>query len=340
LYYLKLPVADLLKEFPNPGNENYSFNSILPNAMLNWRGESGKNLRMMYRGTAEIPSISQLQEVLDNTNNLLLSKGNAELNQELSHSLIFRYSTANIDRASIFYAGARISVDQDHISNALYIPEKDTIIDGIKLEKGTQLKVPENFDGYYRGSLFLTYGIPVQIIKCNLNLNSSVSLSRNPGRINDETGYSIDQAVVIGVALVSNISDRLDFTLSSKTSYSVPVSSFNEALSENYLFQLSRLKIRWIMPLGFVFDTRLSHSFYKGLSEGYDQSFALLNISMGKKIFQNQRGEIAITVNDLLNENEAISRTITESYIEDSQKNVIERYFMVSFRYDLRRMRF
>lgn len=327
------------QEFPNPISKRYAFNSILPNAMFNLRGENGKNLRLIFRTTTDVPSISQLQEVIDNTNSLRLSTGNSNLKQELSHNLIFRYSSANIERSSLFYFGARIKADQDHISSSLFIPASDTVIHGAEIKKGTQLTIPENFNGYYSGSIFMNYGHPLEFIRCNLNLNSSVSISRNPGKINSETGYSVDRIIALGLALVSNISDRVDFTISSNTSYSVPVSSFNESLNENYLFQLSRLKLRWILPYGFVFDTRLTHSYYTGLSEGYDQNFTLLNTSIGKKLFKNQRGEVTVSVKDFLNKNQAISRTITENYIEDSQQNVIGRYFMMSFRYDLRRMR-
>ncbi len=327
------------QKFPNPSNKHYAFNSILPNALFNYKGEKGQNLRLIFRTTTDVPSVKQLQEVIDNTNSLQISMGNSALNQELSHNLIFRYSRANIEKSSLFYVGARIKADRDHISNALYIPLSDTIIHGVEIKKGTQLFIPENFEGYYSGSLFMNYGIPIEFIRCNLNLNSSVNMSGNPGKINSETGYSIDRTLALGLALVSNISERVDFTLSSNTSYSVPLSSFNEALSENYLFQLSRFKLRWILPYGIVFDSRLTHSYYRGLSEGYNQHFALLDMSIGKKLFKNQRGEVTLTVRDLLDENEAISRTLTESYIEDRQQNVIGRYYLLSFRYDLRRMR-
>ena len=60
-------------------------------------------------------------------------------------------------------------------------------------------------------------------------------------------------------------------------------------------------------------------------------------MSLGKKIFKNQRGEVSIMVYDLLGQNANVRRNITETYIEDIQTNVLQQYFMVSFTYNLRR---
>ena len=44
-----------------------------------------------------------------------------------------------------------------------------------------------------------------------------------------------------------------------------------------------------------------------------------------------------LNVYDLLNQNRAITRTVTETYIEDSYTNVLQRYFMLNISYTLRR---
>ena len=41
---------------------------------------------------------------------------------------------------------------------------------------------------------------------------------------------------------------------------------------------------------------------------------------------------------DILNQNKSITRSIGENYFEDNRTNVIRRYFLVSFMYNLRRM--
>jgi hypothetical protein len=60
-------------------------------------------------------------------------------------------------------------------------------------------------------------------------------------------------------------------------------------------------------------------------------------MSVGKKIFNNQRGEISLMVYDLFGENANVRRNITETFVEDIQSNVLQTYVILSFTYNLRR---
>jgi hypothetical protein len=59
-------------------------------------------------------------------------------------------------------------------------------------------------------------------------------------------------------------------------------------------------------------------------------------MSIGKKFLKNNRAEVSISVFDLFNQNQAISRTVNSTYIQSTTSNVLQRYFMVNFKYDLR----
>jgi hypothetical protein len=56
----------------------------------------------------------------------------------------------------------------------------------------------------------------------------------------------------------------------------------------------------------------------------------------GKKFLANQKGELKLSVFDLLKQNQSISRNVTETYIEDIQNQVLQQYFMLTFTYNLR----
>jgi hypothetical protein len=78
------------------------------------------------------------------------------------------------------------------------------------------------------------------------------------------------------------------------------------------------------------------HQLNTGLSAGFNTNYMIWNMSIGKKIFANQRGEISLNVFDLLKQNISIRRNVTDIFVEDVQSNVLQRYFMLTFTYNLR----
>lgn len=113
--------------------------------------------------------------------------------------LFLRYQAANVSKASVFYALIRLTTRNNYVANSTYMASSDTVINGINLIQGQQLIRPVNLDGYISSSLFLTYGVPVKAIKCNINLNSSLTLIRRPGFINGVDGVSTDRAAGLGM---------------------------------------------------------------------------------------------------------------------------------------------
>ena len=60
------------------------------------------------------------------------------------------------------------------------------------------------------------------------------------------------------------------------------------------------------------------------------------NVGLGKKFLADQRGELRVTANDILNQNKNVSRSITDSYVQDTENQVLPKYFLVTFTYTLR----
>jgi hypothetical protein len=80
----------------------------------------------------------------------------------------------------------------------------------------------------------------------------------------------------------------------------------------------------------------LSEQINTGLSESYNQNYLIWNITFGKKIFKKKNGQISIQVNDLLDQNKDVSRSVTDYYVSDSWSNTIGRYGMITFSYTFR----
>jgi hypothetical protein len=324
------------QRYPREGELDRSFGTLVPFARLRWKISRSKNLNVFYRSRTSPPSVDQLQDVLDNSNPLLLGIGNPMLDQSAMHFAGMRYSSTDVENSSYFFAFAAASTTDDYIGTHSILAARDTTVFGVPLAAGTQISRPENLAGQYAVRGFMTYGRPVEFLRSNLNLNLTGSVTNTPGLINGVENSSLTQTTGIGAVLSSNISPDFDFTLSTDANYSWVDNSIASASSSEYYSQSTRLRFNWIMWAGFVFNTDLAHQHYSGLSSDYNEDYLLWNISLGKKVLPDDRGEIRLTVYDVLGQNSSIQRSVTDIYIEDARSSVIQRYVLLSFIWNLR----
>ncbi len=330
-------VLDGNTTFPAVDSTHRSFNNWLPNLMFNYKFTKLTNLRVMYRASTNAPSISQLQKVIDNSNSLLLSTGNPSLNQEIRHFAMARLSTSNKDKTANLFGMLFFQAIQDYIGNATFRTSNDTSIYGQKIPKGSQLSVPVNLNGAWNSRALVTVGFPIKPIKSNMNFNTGVSFNRLPSLINAVTNTSKTYGINLGSVLSSNISQKLDFTLTYNLNYNIVDNSLQPQMNNNYFLQIGSLQFNWEFWKGFFIQNTVTYQDYNLVSSNLDTRYTLWNVNFGKKIFKNKSGEIKLSCYDILDQNKSINRTVADTYIEDSNTQVLQQYFMLSFTYNLRK---
>ena len=87
---------------------------------------------------------------------------------------------------------------------------------------------------------------------------------------------------------------------------------------------------------GLVLQTDLNHQYYNGLSQSLNQSYLLWNVAIGYKFLKNKAADIRFSVYDILKQNTSITRNVTDTYYEDVRTNVLQRFFMLTFTYNLK----
>lgn len=331
--------ADLVnnQEFPFASNLQRTFNSILPSFRLDYNISENKNLQVNYFSWTREPRIGDLQEVIDNSNPLRLRTGNPNLDQEFNHRVRARYRFRNREKERNLYIGMNASIIGNAVTNTTFIADEATeVANGIILSKGGQLVRPENVSGNWSVRSFINYGLPVPVIKSNFNAWTGIGYRQRPGIVNDQKTFTNSTDLRLGLNLSSNISDRIDFNISTRSNYSIVDNSNKPELNNNYFRHSTRVRLNSILWKGITFRVNATHEFFEGLSEDLDNSFFLVNMSLGKKILPNERGEISLRVYDLFGQNNNIDRNVTELFIEDRERTVLQRYFMLSFTYNLR----
>lgn len=323
--------------FPNQSDIDNSYRNFLANAMVRLKLSSKSNFRFFYRSRVSAPSVNQLQNVINNSNPLFLSTGNPDLQQQYTHNLMARYIYTNSAKGQSLFANVYFSSINDYISNATYTATQDSVLSPtVILRKGSQLSKPVNLDGYYSIRSFFTFGMPMKWIKSNLNLNAGFGYSRLPGLINKVENLSHNYNYNFGAVVSSNISEYVDFNLFYSINFNDVNNSIRPDLNNHFYTQSFGLTTNFLTKGGTFFQNDISNQSYKGLTDGFNQSYWLWNMAIGQKFLKNQDGELKLSVFDLLKQNRSIVRDVTESYIQDVRNKVLQQYFMLTFTYKLK----
>jgi hypothetical protein len=325
------------QSFPKVASLDKTFSNWLPN--LQWRKQLSKqtNLRLFYRASVNPPSVNQLQNVYNISNPLFITTGNPFLDQSYTHFFNARLSSTNTTKGRSMFAGIFAQAVNDFVTNGTWVASQDSVLEkDIVLRKGSQLSKPVNLDGYYSVRSFFNYGFPIKPIKSNLNLNAGVNYTRTPGAINNVVNYSNNYAYTLGVNIASNISEYIDFNISYSGNFNNVVNTIRPELNNRFYFHNAGVKVNVLSKSGWFLLNDLNNQIYSGLADGFNQNFWLWNVSAGKKFLNKQRGELKLTVFDLLNKNQSVVRNVGETYIEDVQTVVLQQYFMLTFTYTLR----
>ncbi len=332
-------MLDGSQTFPVALNISRTFTSILPNAFFNYKFKNGKNIRISYRTSTSPPGITQLQNVINVSNPLLLTTGNANLKQDYEQTFFVRYGSTKGKSQHNFFLYAFANYINNYIGTATYTPLRadSTIADGIVLRRGAQLKAPVNLNYYASSRVFATYGLPVDFIKSNLNLTGGINYTHTPGLINRSEEYSNNLVPSAGIVISSNISQKLDFTISYTGTYNFVKNSLQGSANNNYYNHVASFKVNWIFLKGFVFNTNITHSYYSTLSSSAGNiDFVMWNAYVGYKFFKDRSLEARLSAFDLLNQNKSITRTVAANYVENDITTVLRQYFMFQLTYTLR----
>lgn len=323
--------------FPAVTTIGRRFSNVLPN--LQWRTKlsARSSIRIFYRTSVSPPSVNQLQNVIDNTNPLLISTGNPELDQQYSHTLATRYTFTNTQKGQSFFANLFFQKTADYVTNAIYTAYSDSVLaPGITLYRGSQLTKPVNLNGFWSLRSFFTFGQPVQFLKSNVNLNAGFSYSKTPGLSNNIKTSTDVYNYTGGIVVASNISQYIDFTLSYNANYYQARNAQQPQLNTNYWTTTAGIQFNLLSKSGWFLQNDLYNESYAGLSAGFNPSFWRWNVAVGKKMLKDNRGELKASVFDLLKQNQSITRTVSGLDIIDERNTVLQQYFMLTFTYNLK----
>lgn len=321
--------------YPQPDKLSHKYFSVLPSFTLRYSLDRTNSFQLRYRSRSSSPSVTDLQNVIDNSNPLFLSAGNPNLDQQVSHTANLRYlRTTKSGHTFIAMVGA--TIQQDYVADSTFVAKEDVALSPtVTLNKGSQFTRPVNLDGYYSLQSMVTYGFPVDFIRSNINFSLSANYANVPTIFDGVESRTRELNLIPKLIIGSNISKNLDFTASYSAGISKMFSSLDTAAESDYVTHTAAAKLGWTFFWGLTFRSTFNYVGYTGLDTDTEDYF-LWNLSLGKKFLKNNAAEIRIEAFDVLKQNQAFTHRTGSNYYDYVNSNVLQPYAMISFVYTIR----
>ena len=200
---------------------------------------------------------------------------------------------------------------------------------------GTRMTMPVNANGVGNLLSNITYGFPIRKWHGQLEMGATVTYSANVAFINSVRNNINSTSFRPNVSYTYIGSDKLNLELTAAVSLNSGRYSLEPALNTNYVRQHYGVDLTNYLPAGLSIHNEFNYIFNTGRPAGYNTSTPLWNLSVAKTVFRHDRGEIKVSVMDVLDQNSGITRSIEQGSVLDERYNVLQRYLLLSFTYSL-----
>lgn len=313
--------AQLTGELPLLNTEvNRSFFNWLPSVRWQYEFSRTRNLNFNYETSVREPSVTQLQPVADISDPLNIYLGNPGLDPEYAHRFNLHWVSFNPGTMNNFFTMAAFTYTQDKIQNA-------QTVDANFVRTTQPVNVKNEYDFYTS----VSYGMPVKAINTRVDASLNANYNRGIYPVNGQDNETQRFSPSGELNLTYNYKELLEVTAGANASFNRTQYSLDPALNQEFVNQIYTAGFSLNLPL----DFRLASSFDYTIYGGIEERIPLWSASVSKYLLKNKRGELKLSVFDLLNRNVGINRVAQNNYLQEERITSLGRYAMLSFTYNL-----
>ena len=296
--------------------------NFAPVAQYNYLWSKQNNLRINYNGKTTQPTIRQLSSVVDISDPLNTSYGNADLKPTFNHNLSIRYRNSNPKKNQSYMFQSNTGFTTNDIERSR-ITDKET---------GKKESTFVNVNGNWHANGRFTTNQPLFSKKLSLNSTSFASFNVSNGLSNGEENKSkrLNLREVLGL---NYRSDEFDFSIKGNVSYNKVDNSLPGQQNQEYFNYGGSAQTLIFLPFDFILESDINYATNSGYADGFKQNELLWNGSISKLFFQQKNGTIRFKIYDILQQKSDLNRSVTANFIRDTNNNTLTSYFMFHFVY-------
>lgn len=330
--------------------------NVSPQIRFRYRFNKTTNLDLRYRGSASQPTMTNLLEVVDDSDPLNITMGNPGLKPSWNNNLRAMFNTYDATKQRGMMAALMFNQTRNSVSNLMVYDEAT----GVRYTRPENINGNWNANGHYmfnsalgEKKLFnihtftnLSYANSVGYVSSMSSASSAAPIrpmyltsyesynnifaSANPSRSTTRT---------TGVGERLNLSYRTgwyDIGLEGRVNYQHSRSTLQEnANMDTWNFAYganANFTFNWGMSL----STDIRMNSRRGFAESSMNTNELIwNAQLSQSFLKNKAATISLQWYDILRQQSNVSRTINAMMRSDSWTNAINSYFMVHFIYKL-----
>jgi len=304
-------------------NKRTSFN-IAPNINAQWTLPNNQQLRFQYVWRTSEPSFPQLNPVPDRTNPQHVIIGNPNLRTQLNHVGGLMYFGMAPKKEISLRGGLSFRYYQDRVAANTFISYDPK---GLLVQETRY----ENISGDY--GLTSDYSLMIPLVKNKYSMDISGNYSWNRSSFFSEQMKQSSNTLNFEQSLSFLVMPADWIYFYPSISYSYEKNRYDSALYSNEPISNLTLKamgnIRFFQTL--VFNGSFNQNFNKGYGVGMNESPTTINLSIENQFFKDRSGVLRLSVNDLLDQNISLNRSISTNSIIDRRENTIGRYLLLSY---------
>ena len=298
----------------------YNYINIYPRAGVGYRFTQYSALNLNYNGSSRQPTIEQIQPVRENSNPLNIMIGNPNLKQEFRHNISLSYNDFKIlNQRSIYISVNYLKVDRA-ISNSFNV---DTL--------GKRTNKAVNVDGDYGLSSYLYYSMKIPKTNLRLSGHPNFNISRNTNYVNNQKNTTISGTYSFGIDISASKEDKYEVRVSPAISYNTNRSSISSGHNTSFWSFEQGLDASYTLPFKLEIGSEVSYNYRQKIS-AFDKNNTVLvwNAYLQKKFLKKEALVLRFTVNDILNQNQGYSQSITSTSVEERHYTTFMRYGLLT----------
>lgn len=306
----------------NIGNIEKSYYNLLPRLTVNFKNKANQTIAINYRASVNLPSVTDLQPVQNNTNPLYQRIGNPDLEARKNHRLSVNFNTFSPDNNRYWNGYFLYNLSFDDTGN------------DITYNNGIQTVKPINVNGNYYLRAGTFFGMPSKLKGLRMNYGANFFTEHRTNFISGAKNITNRFEIGPTINWSYDIDDKFNAGIYAYVAYTKVNNTAESAIDNKYFTLNNTLNLSYEFIKDLRIEADLDHIGSAGRADGFNNNYFLLNAGINKYLMK-RRVTLGLKGFDILNQNTSIDRIVNSSRIEDVRYNNITRYFYLSLNYKL-----